>query len=131
MLLYGFVHAYSANVKKYLGIQGARSKNSNHQALDSSTYTSILWDPYLHQKVFVTASPVLIGSPNVSFDLLKPTYVPKELVDIPAVVHRKEKVSSQPNEVLDTGEEKSIGSSSRQETTTRSSRRVKFNFKYS
>ncbi|GFS67359.1 retrovirus-related Pol polyprotein from transposon 412 [Nephila pilipes] len=64
---------------------------------------------------------------SVSVDRLKPAYVPKELVDIPAGVHRKENVSSQPNEILDTGEEKSTGSSSRQETTTRFGRSVRFN----
>ncbi|GFT75525.1 hypothetical protein NPIL_63151 [Nephila pilipes] len=50
-----------------------------------------------------------------SVDWLKPGFVPKELVDIPAVgVHWKEKEPSQPNEVLDTGEENSTKSSSRQ-----------------
>ncbi|GFT96794.1 hypothetical protein NPIL_40361 [Nephila pilipes] len=68
---------------------------------------------------------------SASVDGLKPAYVPKELVDIPAGVHRKEKISSQPNEVLNIGEEKSTGSSSRQEITTRSSRRLRFNPKYS
>ncbi|GFU33428.1 hypothetical protein NPIL_614721 [Nephila pilipes] len=43
-------------------------------------------------------------------DRLKPTYVSK--VDIPVGVHRKEKVPSRPNEVLDTGEENSTGCSS-------------------
>ncbi|GFU32269.1 integrase catalytic domain-containing protein [Nephila pilipes] len=38
MLLSGLVHAYRTNVQKYLGIQEARLKNLNHQALDSSTY---------------------------------------------------------------------------------------------
>ncbi|GFU29983.1 hypothetical protein NPIL_514261 [Nephila pilipes] len=51
---------------------------------------------------------------SVSVDRLKHTYVPKELVDIPAVVRRKEKVLSELNEVLDTGEKNSAGSSSRQ-----------------
>ncbi|GFS44613.1 transposon Ty3-I Gag-Pol polyprotein [Nephila pilipes] len=68
---------------------------------------------------------------TVSVDRLNPAYVPKELVDIPVGVHRKKKVPSQSNEVLDTGKENSTGSSSRQETTTRSSLRVRFNPKYS
>ncbi|GFS29386.1 uncharacterized protein NPIL_586511 [Nephila pilipes] len=68
---------------------------------------------------------------SVSVDRLKPIYVPKELVDIPAGLHRKDKVSSQPNEVLDTGEENSTGSSSRQDTTTRSGFRIICNLKYS
>ncbi|GFS83640.1 hypothetical protein NPIL_362141 [Nephila pilipes] len=42
---------------------------------------------------------------SVNVDRLKPTYVPKELGDIPAGVRSKEKVSSQPNEVLDAGQE--------------------------
>ncbi|GFS96848.1 hypothetical protein NPIL_447611 [Nephila pilipes] len=67
---------------------------------------------------------------SVSVDRLKPAYVPKELVHIPAVVHWKEKISFQPNEVLDTRQENSTESSSRQENTTRSSRRVRFNPKY-
>ncbi|GFT27406.1 uncharacterized protein NPIL_312511 [Nephila pilipes] len=67
---------------------------------------------------------------SVSVDRLKTAYFPKELVDISTGVHRKEKVPSQPNEVLDTKEENSIRSSSRQETTTRSGRIVRFNPKY-
>ncbi|GFS43327.1 integrase catalytic domain-containing protein [Nephila pilipes] len=63
-VIYGLLHAYSANWQKYLGIQEAILKNSSHQALDSSTYTSILWDPYLHQRIFVTASLVWTVSPN-------------------------------------------------------------------
>ncbi|GFU38214.1 hypothetical protein NPIL_211 [Nephila pilipes] len=55
---------FSANVQKYLGIKEARLEDSNHQALFSSTYTSILWDPYLHPRVLITASPGWIGSPN-------------------------------------------------------------------
>ncbi|GFT16973.1 hypothetical protein NPIL_333111 [Nephila pilipes] len=68
---------------------------------------------------------------SVSVDQLKPAYVPKELVDITAGVHRKEKVSSQPDEILYTGQENSTGSSKRQESSIRSSRRVRFNPKYS
>ncbi|GFU02827.1 hypothetical protein NPIL_35531 [Nephila pilipes] len=67
---------------------------------------------------------------SVSVDRLKPAYVPKELVYVPAVVLGKEKVLSKPNEVFDTGEENFI-SSNRQETTTRSGRRVRLNPKYS
>ncbi|GFT43002.1 hypothetical protein NPIL_636741 [Nephila pilipes] len=48
----------------------------------------------------------------------------------PSLSARKEKVSFQPNEVLDTGQEHSTGSSSRQETTTHSGSRVRFNPKY-
>ncbi|GFU59226.1 hypothetical protein NPIL_480411 [Nephila pilipes] len=54
----------------------------------------------------------------MSIDRLKPALVPKEVVNIPAGVQRKEKGIPQPNEVLDTGEEKSTGSSKKQETTT-------------
>ncbi|GFS44615.1 retrovirus-related Pol polyprotein from transposon 412 [Nephila pilipes] len=39
-------------MQKYLGIQEARSENSIHHALDSSTYTSILWDPLPPSKGF-------------------------------------------------------------------------------
>ncbi|GFT22399.1 hypothetical protein NPIL_318131 [Nephila pilipes] len=52
---------------------------------------------------------------TVSVDRLNPAYVPKELVDTPAGVHRKEKVSSQPEEVLDLVQKKPARSSSRQE----------------
>ncbi|GFT04152.1 hypothetical protein NPIL_376991 [Nephila pilipes] len=68
---------------------------------------------------------------SMSIDWLEPAYVLKELVDIPAGVHRKEKVSFQPDETLDTGQETSTGSSSRQGTTTPSGHRVRFNPKYS
>ncbi|GFS38175.1 hypothetical protein NPIL_545391 [Nephila pilipes] len=62
----------------------------------------------------------------MSVDWLEPAYVLKELVDIPAGVHRKEKVSFQPDETLDTGQETSTGSSIRQGTTTPSGRRENF-----
>ncbi|GFU12148.1 hypothetical protein NPIL_91951 [Nephila pilipes] len=48
---------------------------------------------------------------SVSVDQLKLACVPKELVDIPAGVLGKKKVSSEPYEFLDTGEETSTGSS--------------------
>ncbi|GFU62980.1 transposon Ty3-I Gag-Pol polyprotein [Nephila pilipes] len=67
---------------------------------------------------------------SVSVDWLKPAYIPKEMMDITAGMLRKEKVSSQPNRFLDTGQN-STGSSSRQEITTRPSHRVRFNPKYS
>ncbi|GFU31428.1 retrovirus-related Pol polyprotein from transposon 412 [Nephila pilipes] len=59
-----FIGSYILTVPKHLDIREARSEHSSRRALDSSTYTSILWDPYLHQRIFVTALPVLIGSPN-------------------------------------------------------------------
>ncbi|GFS95923.1 retrovirus-related Pol polyprotein from transposon 412 [Nephila pilipes] len=68
---------------------------------------------------------------SVNIDRLKPAYIPKELVDIPVEVNVKKKVSLQPEGVPDSGEEKPRESSSRQETTTRFGRRVRFNPKYS
>ncbi|GFQ79249.1 retrovirus-related Pol polyprotein from transposon 412 [Trichonephila clavata] len=65
----------------------------------------------------------------VSIDRLNPAYIPKELKDIPVEVNVKGKVSLQPEEVPDSGQEKPRESSSRQETTTRSGRRVRFNLK--
>ncbi|GFT37960.1 retrovirus-related Pol polyprotein from transposon 297 [Nephila pilipes] len=50
----------------------------------------------LHQQAQIT----------LSVDRLKPAYVPKELVDFPAGVHRTEKVYSQPEEVRGLGQEK-------------------------
>ncbi|GFQ92584.1 retrovirus-related Pol polyprotein from transposon 412 [Trichonephila clavata] len=67
---------------------------------------------------------------SVSSDRLKPAYIPKELEDIPVEVNVKKKVSLQPEEVPDSGQEKLRESSSRQEITTRSGRRVRFNPKY-
>ncbi|GFQ69395.1 hypothetical protein TNCT_216631 [Trichonephila clavata] len=67
---------------------------------------------------------------SVSIDRLKPTYIPKELEDIPVEVNVKKKVSLQPEEVPDSGQEKPRESSSRQEITTRSGRRERFNPKY-
>ncbi|GFT63253.1 transposon Ty3-I Gag-Pol polyprotein [Nephila pilipes] len=68
---------------------------------------------------------------SVNIDRLKPAYIPKELEDIPVEADVKKRVSLQPEEVPDSGHEKQRESSSRQETTTRSSRRVRFNPKYS
>ncbi|GFT44608.1 transposon Ty3-I Gag-Pol polyprotein, partial [Nephila pilipes] len=68
---------------------------------------------------------------SVNIDRLKPAYIPKELEDIPVEADVKKKVSLQPEEVPDSGQEKQRESSSRQETSTRSGRRVRFNPKYS
>ncbi|GFS97524.1 retrovirus-related Pol polyprotein from transposon 412 [Nephila pilipes] len=68
---------------------------------------------------------------SVNIDRLKPAYISKELEDIPVEVRVKKKVSLQPEEVPDSGQEKPRESSRRQETTTRSGRRVHFNPKYS
>ncbi|GFT73364.1 transposon Ty3-I Gag-Pol polyprotein [Nephila pilipes] len=68
---------------------------------------------------------------SVNIDRLKPAYIPKELEDIPVEADVKKRVSLQPEEVPDSGHEKQRESSSRQETTTRSGRRVRFNPKYS
>ncbi|GFT68752.1 transposon Ty3-I Gag-Pol polyprotein [Nephila pilipes] len=46
---------------------------------------------------------------SVSVNRLKPAYVPKVLVDIPVEVHKKENVSSQPDEVLGTEQDNSTG----------------------
>ncbi|GFS95877.1 transposon Ty3-I Gag-Pol polyprotein [Nephila pilipes] len=67
---------------------------------------------------------------SVSIDRLKPAYIPKELEDIPVEVNVKKKVSFQIGEVPESGQEKPKESFSRQETTTRSGRRVRFNPKY-
>ncbi|GFU19929.1 retrovirus-related Pol polyprotein from transposon 412 [Nephila pilipes] len=64
---------------------------------------------------------------SVNIDSLKPAYIPKELEDIPVEADVKKRVSLQPEEVPDAGHEKQRESSSRQETTTRSGRRVRFN----
>ncbi|GFT83501.1 hypothetical protein NPIL_592091 [Nephila pilipes] len=64
MLFYGLVHAYSANVQRYLGIQEAILESSSYLVLISSMYTSTLGDSCLHQKVFVTALPVWTDSPS-------------------------------------------------------------------
>ncbi|GFR14488.1 retrovirus-related Pol polyprotein from transposon 412 [Trichonephila clavata] len=68
---------------------------------------------------------------SVSIDRLKPAYIPKESEDFPVEVNLKEKVSLQPEEMPESGQEKPRESASRQETTTRSGRRVRFNPKYS
>ncbi|GFT91809.1 transposon Ty3-I Gag-Pol polyprotein [Nephila pilipes] len=68
---------------------------------------------------------------SVNIDRLKSAYIPKELEDIPVEADVKKRVSLQPEEVPDSGHEKQRESSSRQETTTRSGRRVRFNPKYS
>ncbi|GFQ67850.1 transposon Ty3-I Gag-Pol polyprotein [Trichonephila clavata] len=67
---------------------------------------------------------------SVSIDRLKPAYFPKELAVVPEEVKLKKKLSLQPKEVSYSGQEKPRESSSRQETTTRSGRRVRFNPKY-
>ncbi|GFY47297.1 retrovirus-related Pol polyprotein from transposon 412 [Trichonephila inaurata madagascariensis] len=68
---------------------------------------------------------------SVSIDRLKPAYIPKESEVFPVEVNLKEKVSLQPEEIQKSEQEKPRESSSRQETTTRSGRRVRFNPKYS
>ncbi|GFR24309.1 hypothetical protein TNCT_402621 [Trichonephila clavata] len=68
---------------------------------------------------------------SVSIDRLKPAYILKESEDFPVEVNLKEKVSLQPEEIPESGQEKPRESASRQETTTRSGRRVRFNPKYS
>ncbi|GFQ85074.1 retrovirus-related Pol polyprotein from transposon 412 [Trichonephila clavata] len=67
---------------------------------------------------------------SVSIDKLKHAYIPKELEDILVEVNVKNKVSLQPEEVPDSAQEKPRESSSSQETTTRSGRRVHSNPKY-
>ncbi|GFT16017.1 hypothetical protein NPIL_527191 [Nephila pilipes] len=67
----------------------------------------------------------------VNIDRLKPVYIFKELEDIPVEVSVKKKVSLKPEEVPDSGQEKPRERSCRQETTTRSGHRVRFNPKYS
>ncbi|GFR19105.1 hypothetical protein TNCT_327121 [Trichonephila clavata] len=67
---------------------------------------------------------------SVSIDRLKPAYIPKELEDIPVEVNVKKKVSLQPEGVPDSEQEKPRENSSRQETTIRSGRSVRFNPKY-
>ncbi|GFW62266.1 hypothetical protein TNCV_4421531 [Trichonephila clavipes] len=62
---------------------------------------------------------------SVSIDRLKPAYIPKESEDIPVEVKLKEKVSLQPEDITEFEQD-----CSRQETTTRSGRRVRFNPKY-
>ncbi|GFS94539.1 hypothetical protein TNCV_2015401 [Trichonephila clavipes] len=62
---------------------------------------------------------------SVSIDRLKPAYIPKESEDIPVEVKLKEKVSLQPEDVAEFEQD-----CSRQEITTRSDRRVRFNPKY-
>ncbi|GFR07315.1 retrovirus-related Pol polyprotein from transposon 412 [Trichonephila clavata] len=59
---------------------------------------------------------------SVSIDRLKPAYILKESEDFPVEVNLKEKVSLQPEEIPESGQEKSRESASRQETTTRSGR---------
>ncbi|GFU60447.1 hypothetical protein NPIL_577541 [Nephila pilipes] len=61
---------------------------------------------------------------TVSVDRLKPAYAPKKLVCIPAGVHRKKKVTSQPEEVPDLGQEKPTESSNRHKTITLLGRRI-------
>ncbi|GFQ79260.1 retrovirus-related Pol polyprotein from transposon 412 [Trichonephila clavata] len=67
----------------------------------------------------------------VSIDRLKPAYIPKESEDFPVEFKLKEKVSLQPEEIPESGQEKPRESASRQDTTTRSGYRVRFNPKYS
>ncbi|GFQ90420.1 transposon Ty3-I Gag-Pol polyprotein [Trichonephila clavata] len=67
---------------------------------------------------------------SMRIDRRKPAYIPKELEDIPVEVNVKEKVFLQTEEVPDSGQEKPRKSSSRQQTTARSGRRVRFNPKY-
>ncbi|GFX38968.1 retrovirus-related Pol polyprotein from transposon 412 [Trichonephila clavipes] len=62
---------------------------------------------------------------SVSIDRLKPAYIPKKSEDIPVEVKLKGKVSLQPEDVTEFEQD-----CSRQETTTRSGRRVRFNPKY-
>ncbi|GFR33988.1 retrovirus-related Pol polyprotein from transposon 412 [Trichonephila clavata] len=64
---------------------------------------------------------------SVRIDRLKPAYIPNELEDISVEADVKKQVSLQPEEVPDSGQENPKESSSRRETTTRSSRRVRFN----
>ncbi|GFQ92145.1 hypothetical protein TNCT_65971 [Trichonephila clavata] len=52
--------------------------------------------------------------------------IPKELAVVPEEVKLKKKLSLQPKEVSDSGQENPRENSSRQETTTRSGRRVHF-----
>ncbi|GFY41571.1 retrovirus-related Pol polyprotein from transposon 412 [Trichonephila inaurata madagascariensis] len=68
---------------------------------------------------------------SVSIDRLKPAYIPKESEDFPVEVDLKEKLSLQPEEIQESEQEKPRESSSRQETTTHSGRRVRFNSKFS
>ncbi|GFS93609.1 transposon Ty3-I Gag-Pol polyprotein [Nephila pilipes] len=63
---------------------------------------------------------------SVNIDRLKPAYVPKKLEGIPVEANMKKKASLQPEEVPDSGQEKPRRSS-RQETTTHSGRKVRFN----
>ncbi|GFX80998.1 transposon Ty3-I Gag-Pol polyprotein [Trichonephila clavipes] len=60
-----------------------------------------------------------------SINRLKPAYIPKESKDIPVEVKLKGKVSHLPEDVTEFEQD-----CSRQETTTRSGRRVRFNPKY-
>ncbi|GFX89749.1 uncharacterized protein TNCV_3711811 [Trichonephila clavipes] len=62
---------------------------------------------------------------SVRIDRLKPAYTPKKSEDIPVEVKLKGKVSLQPEDVTEFEQD-----CSRQETTTRSGRRVRFNPKY-
>ncbi|GFS98653.1 retrovirus-related Pol polyprotein from transposon 412 [Trichonephila clavipes] len=64
---------------------------------------------------------------SVSIDRLKHAHISKESKDFPVVVNLKDKVSLQPEEIPESEQEKPRESSSRQETTTRSGRRVRFN----
>ncbi|GFY67846.1 retrovirus-related Pol polyprotein from transposon 412 [Trichonephila inaurata madagascariensis] len=61
---------------------------------------------------------------SVSIDRLKPAYILKESEDFPVEVNLKEKVSLQPEKIQELEQEKPRESSSRQEATTRSGRRL-------
>ncbi|GFW23884.1 hypothetical protein TNCV_945681 [Trichonephila clavipes] len=62
---------------------------------------------------------------SVSIDRLRPACIPKESEDVPVEVKLKRKVSLQPEDVTEFEQD-----CSRQETRTRSGRRVRFNPKY-
>ncbi|GFS71804.1 retrovirus-related Pol polyprotein from transposon 412 [Trichonephila clavipes] len=68
---------------------------------------------------------------SVSIDRLKLAYIPKEPEEFPVDVNLKEKVFLQPEEIQESKQKKPRESSSRQETTTRSGRIIRFNSKYS
>ncbi|GFX31038.1 integrase_H2C2 domain-containing protein [Trichonephila clavipes] len=96
--------------------------------LDRGT-TNHNWKPYLELLKGVQdleAWKCSVGEPRWTAACLHP----QRVGDFPEEVNMKEKVYLQPEEIPESEQEKSRESSSRQETTTRSGRSVRFNPKY-
>ncbi|GFS49870.1 retrovirus-related Pol polyprotein from transposon 412 [Trichonephila inaurata madagascariensis] len=122
------------NLKEKVSLQTEENQGSEQEKpTESSSRQETTTRPYKvvdrTEKVF---SIVKHGKEmSVSIDSLKPAYIPKVSEDFPVEVNMKEKVSLQPEENQGSEQEKPRESSSRQDTTTHSGRRVPFNPKYS